>query len=350
MVTLLAFIVLFGLVVFVHELGHFAAGKLGGARVDEFGFGYPPRLFSLGKWHGTEYTINALPIGGFVKMGEEDLSRPDNLASKSKKVRTAVYLAGPFMNLLLAALCYIIVFMFGQKLWTGRVVIQDIAANSPAALAGLQKGDQIAEINDMLVQSTLDIHDAVTASLGRSVTLTILRGEERLSISLVPRANPPAGQGAMGVAITLQDAVAQTVRYPIWQAVPAGIARAFETLALIVDGLVGMVRGTVPADVTGPIGLYQVTGEVAKTGWANLFELCALVSVNLFLLNLLPIPPLDGGHLLFIAIEALRGGKRIEPQREGLVHFIGMVVLLALMVLVTYKDFIRLMSGQSLLP
>ena len=350
MVTLLAFIILFGVVVFVHELGHFAAAKLGGVRVDEFGFGYPPRLFSLGKWHGTEYTINALPIGGFTKMGEEDASRSDSLASKSKKVRAAVYLAGPFMNLLLAALCYIVVFMFGQKLWTGRVIIQDIAADSPAALAGLQKGDQIVQVNDVLVQSTLDLRDVVSSSLEREVVLTIQRGEERLTVPLVPRANPPTGQGAMGVAINLQDPVAQTVRYPIWQAVPAGILRAFETLGLIVDGLVGMVRGTVPAEVTGPIGLYQVTGEVAKSGWANLFELCALVSVNLFLLNLLPIPPLDGGHLLFVVIEVLRGGKRVEPQKEGLIHFIGMVVLLALMVLVTYKDFVRLMSGQSLLP
>jgi len=348
--TLLVFVLLFGVMIFVHELGHFLVGKLAGVWVDEFGFGYPPRLFSLGKWKGTEYTVNALPVGGFVSMGEEDTSRPDSLANQSGRVRALVFAAGPFMNLILAVVCYILVFMFGQQQWIGRVVIKDIAADSPAAVAGLKAGDEIVQINDVKIESTWDLHRETQLAAGREVTLVVQRGAERLTFAMVPRPRPPAGQGPLGVVITLDDARVVTVRYPIWQAIPASLLRTGETLAMIVGGLWRMIRGTIPADVTGPIGLYQVTGEVARSGWVNLLDLTALVSVNLFLINLLPLPPLDGGRLLFIALEVVRGGRRIEVQKEGIVHRIGMLILLALMFLIAYKDLLRLIRGESFLP
>jgi len=346
----LAFAFLFSAIVFVHEFGHFIVAKLFGVRVDEFGFGYPPRLFSLGTWKGTEYTINALPVGGFVKFGEDDTSRPDSMGSQSKMVRALSFAAGPLMNLLLAVVCYTLVFMFGQQQWLGRVIIKDIAADSPAAVAGLQAGDEVLQINDVQIESTWDLRRETEAFASREITLLVQRGTERLTFTMIPRARPPAGQGPLGVVINLEDARTITLRYPIWQAVPASLLRIVDNLAMIVGGLVRAIRGAVPLDVTGPIGLYQVTGEVAKSGWVNLVGLIGLVSVNLFFINLLPFPPLDGGHILFIVLEVVRSGRRVEIKKEGLVHFVGMIILLALMLLVTYRDVLRLIRGESILP
>jgi len=350
MVGFLSFVILFGVVVFVHELGHFAVGKLARVRVDEFGFGYPPRLFTLGTWGGTTYTINAIPIGGFVKMGEEDDSRPDTMANQAWWVRAAAYLAGPVMNLVLALVCFLAVSMFGQQLLSGRVIIEQIAANSPAQSAGLQVGDYIVSVNGAEVDSSAELTELVARSVGAETSLGIERGGQRLTVSLVPRVNPPAGEGAMGVGINMTDIQATTVRYPLVQAVPLALRQTVGMVRALVEGLVGMVRGTVPAEVTGPVGLYQFTGEVAKTGWANLTSLAALVSINLFVLNLLPIPPLDGFRLLLILVELLRGGRRVAPHTEGVVNAVGMLLLLALMAVVSYHDVARLLSGRSLLP
>lgn len=349
MITLLVFMVVFSVIIFAHEFGHFIVGKLARVRVDEFGFGYPPRLFTIGTWGGTTYTINVIPIGGFVKMGEDDPSRPDSLASKSMGIRALAFFAGSFMNLVLAIICYIVVALLGQQYLVGQVVIEEIVPDSPAAMAQLQVGDEIVAINDHIVQNNWDLRQATQMAAGEKVSLTVRRNGERLTVSLVPRTQYPAGQGPMGVTIGLRNPKAVTIRYSIWEAIPISLQRSWQTLTLIVEGIAGMIRGTIPPDVTGPIGLFQVTGEVARSGFSNLLELMALISINLFLVNLLPFPPLDGGHLLFIALEALRG-KRIEPQREGLVHFVGMVILLILMLLISYQDLLRLIRGDSVLP
>ena len=346
----LAFLILFGVVVFVHELGHFAVGKLARVRVDEFGFGYPPRLFTLGTWGGTAYTINAIPIGGFVKMGEEDDSRPDSMANQRWPVRAAAFLAGPLMNLFLAALCYLVIAMFGQQVYSGRVVIEQIAPNSPAQAAGLQVGDQIIAVNEVEVGNTLELSQRVGLSVGTETRLLIERQGQRLSVVLVPRVDPPEGEGAMGVGVALSNIEVTTVRYPLGEAIPQSVRRTVSTVTALVEGLVGMIAGRVPAEVTGPVGLYQFTGEVAKTGWANLMDLAALVSINLFILNLMPFPPLDGFRLLLILVELLRGGRRVTPHLEGVVNAVGMIILLALMLLISYQDVVRLISGQPLLP
>lgn len=348
--AVIAFLVLFGLVVFSHEFGHFIVAKLARVRVEEFGFGYPPRLFSLGTWKGTEYTINALPIGGFVKMGEEDDSHPDSMANKPWYIRASAYLAGPLMNIVLALVLYMMVAMFGQQSVTGTIVIDQVAPGSPAQVAGLLTGDQVLAINGTTVNNTLELSQQTQLAAGTEVKLLIDRNGEQLTVTLVPRVHPPAGEGAMGIRIGMQNIQTETLRYPIWQAIPQAIHSTGNTLKLIVASFVGMIRGSVAPDLIGPVGLVQVTGEVAKAGWVNLLDLGGLLCINLFILNLLPIPPLDGFRIFLILIEVVRGGRRIQVKTESAVNAIGMVLLLAFMLLVTVKDVIRFASGQSFLP
>lgn len=347
---LLAFLFLFGMVIFMHELGHFVVGKLAGVHVEEFGFGYPPRLLSLGTWKGTEYTINALPLGGFVKMGEEDDTRPDSMGNQPWYVRAVAFVAGPLMNLILAILCYALIFMFGQQIVSGNIVIDEIAPGSPAQMVGLQPGDNVLAINGMRVQNTLELSQETQLAAGTQITLLVERDGQELTFELVPRARPPEGEGAMGIRISMQNIQRETVRFSLWEAVPAAFKRTANTLRMIVAAFAGMIRGSVAPDVAGPVGLIQVTGEVARLGWVNVIDLTALVSINLFILNLLPFPPLDGFRILLILVELLRGGRRIHVKTETAVNTIGMMLLLGLMLLVTIRDVIRLASGQSFLP
>ena len=350
MVTLLVFLILFGVIIFVHELGHFGVAKLAGVNVEEFGLGYPPRLFSLGTWKGTQYTINAIPIGGFVKMGEGDLDDPDSMANRPGYIRAAAFLAGPLMNLLLAVLCYALISLIGQQYYVGRVVIDEVASGSPAMAAGLQVGDVILAANGEPVRNSLEISQATKLAAGTQVQLLVERDGEQLSIALVPRINPPPPEGAMGIRITTVDLETVTLRYSATEAIPAALERTRETIGLIFASFAGMFRGAIAPELTGPVGLVQVTGQVAKSGLANLLDLAALVSINLFILNLLPFPPLDGFRILLIVVEAIRGGRRFELKTETAINAIGMVILLGLMLLVTVRDVIRVASGQSLIP
>jgi regulator of sigma E protease len=348
--TIASFLFLFGIVVFVHELGHFAVGKLSRSNVSEFGFGYPPRLFSLGVWRGTEYTINALPVGGFVNMGEDDPTLPNSMASKPWYVRAAAFLAGPVMNVVLAVLCYVAISIAGQQMPMGDVIIEDVAPGSPAEAAGLLVGDRMVVINGAEISNSLELSQATQLSAGMPIELTVERAGELLDVELVPRINPPAGEGAMGIGITMPDVRFETVRYPVGQAISMGFSRTWGMTQLIVSSFGAMFRGAIEADVTGPVGLAQITGQVARTGFVNLLDLMALVSVNLAILNLLPFPPLDGFRLLLIVIELVMGGRRLELRTTTVINAVGMVILLGLMFLVTVRDVIRVASGQSFLP
>lgn len=347
LITLLAFLVLFSVLVFAHELGHFGVAKLFGVRVDEFGLGYPPRLFSLGTWKGTEYTINAVPFGGFVRMGEEDAERPDSLGSQKWYIRAAAIAAGPVMNLVLAVICFNIVFMLGQWYAVGNVIIADVAPNSPAEAAGLQVGDEIIEMNGIRIVDSLQLQQQTDASAGKEATLVVQRGSRLVTVSLVPRLHPPKDEGRMGIQIRRET---ELIRYPIWRAIPAAVRRTGEILNMIVAGFAGMIRGTVPADVAGPVGIFQATSAFAKSGLASLLEWAAFLSINFFLVNLMPFPGLDGGHLVFILLQGIRGGKRIEPRKESAVHLVGMLILMAFMAFVLYRDILRLIQGDTFMP
>ncbi len=338
---LIWFLLVFGLVVFAHELGHLVAAKLAGVTVTEFGFGYPPRLVRLFRWRETEVTLNLLPLGGFVRMAEDDPSAPGSLANKRRLTRAAVLAAGALMNIVLAVALYSITYMVGTPVpveGAGAGVYM-VGENSPAQQAGLLPGDTIVEIAGERVRDAEQAKALIEAHLGRELTLIVRRdGSELPPLSLVPRANPPPNEGAVGVVI---DLPLETRSFPVWQAVPKG-ARAVRNVIVGLFRTIGeAIRGTIAFEVSGPIGIYRATVEVAHTGILRLLEFTAFLSTNLFLMNLLPLPALDGGRLVFVLLEWLRGGKRVPPEKEGLVHAIGMMLLIALMLVVTVFDYQR---------
>ena len=349
-VTILAFAAIFSVVVFVHELGHFLIAKLAGARVEEFGFGYPPRLFRIGRWGDTDITVNAIPIGGYVRVtGDENPSDPRSMARRSPWLRAAFLAAGPAMNVFLAAILFGASFAMGvlTPVEGPGVGIYGVAPGSPAALAGLQVGDTILSVDGEPVRVIEDLRTLVNARLDREIALVVRREGQVLSepLRLVPRSVHPQDQGAMGVVIG-EPLVKAT--YPVGQAIWLGLQHTLLTVLNIIGGLVAMVRGHLPAELAGPIGIAQMTAQIAKTGFVQLMEWTAFLSVNLFIINLLPVPALDGGRLVFVGLEILRGGRRVDPQKEGFVHFVGIVVLLALFLVISYFDLVRVVQGVRL--
>ncbi len=346
--SILAFAGVLILLVIAHELGHFITAKLSGVVVQEFGLGFPPRLFAI-KWHGTEYSLNALPIGGFVKMlGEEDPSEPGSLASKSIPIRLIVLAAGATMNALLPIVLFSISFMVPQQVAVGQVEIQKVQPGSPAELAGVQPGDVILEINDRRIQNSRDLAYNIQLNLGSPTTLLVETQGQRHPVRLVPRWNPPEGEGATGMLINMKDPETISQAYPFWEAVPLGVRSSLDTFTLAKNEVTGwFVRGQVPR-VAGPIGIAQMTGEVIRFGWVPLLEFAALISMNFAVINILHVPALDGGRIFFVLLEAVRRGKRIPPEREGFVHLVGFVLLLALMAIISYFDIMRIIRGEDL--
>lgn len=348
-VTIIAFLAIFSLVLFVHEMGHFLVAKLAGVQVEEFGFGYPPRLLRLGRWRGTEYTINAIPMGAFVRVvGDENPADPGSLAQRNAWLRGAFLAAGPVMNVLLAALLFALSATVGvlTPVEGSGVGVYYVAPGSPAQSAGLRVGDTILAVDSLPVNSVEELKGYVNTRLDREVALTVQRDQKVLPapIRLVPRSVHPEDQGAMG--IVPGDPLAR-VSYPIWRAAWMGVKQTVWTVLSIISGLVAMVRGLVPADLSGPIGIAQMTAQVARSGLSQLIEWTAFLSVNLFIINLLPFPALDGGRLVFVALEIIRGGRRIDPKKEGLVHLMGMALLLALFFVISYFDLLRVVRGVS---
>ena len=353
LITLVAFFVILLVAILVHEFGHFVSAKASGVTVEEFGIGLPPRIWGFKKGE-TLYSINWLPIGGFCKMaGEEDPDVPGGLGEKSIKTRFLVLGAGSLLMLLLPLFLLPAAYMMPMErpLDDGGVRVDSISVGSPAEAAGLQAGDIFVSIDGQAVKTFDEIHDIVDNKAGTEVTLLLLRDGAEFETSLVPRAEEetPEGQGAMGVGMKY---LTETRYYPFWQAIPRGLRDYGDVFVGIKNAIGSLVSGeaSVKDAVAGPVGIAQLTGEVAELGIEPLIRLAALICIILGIVNLLPIPGLDGGRLVFVAIEGLRRGKRISAQRENMVHLIGFAFLLALMVLVTYNDILRLIRGESFFP
>ncbi len=337
----LVFIIVFGLMIFVHELGHFLAAKLCRVRVDEFGFGYPPRLAKLFTWRGTDVTLNALPFGGFVRMAEDDPSVEGGLARKGRGARALVFASGALMNALLAVALYSLTFMLGAftPVEGPGAGIYEISVGSPAAAAGLLPGDTILAVGGETVASFEELTELIAAHKGQPVEIVVRREGLTLSpITVTPRIDYPDDQGSLGVSIYLP---LERRSYPVWQAIPKGLASTGYTVQAMWVGILQAVRKEIPFEVTGPIGIYRATVEIAKTGLERLVEFAAFLSLNLALLNLLPLPALDGGRLVFVLLEWVRRGRRVPPEKEGLVHAVGMIMLIGLMVVVAVMDYRR---------
>ncbi len=365
--TSLAVIPVLGILIFLHELGHFIAAKWMGVRVLEFGFGYPPRAIKLFERGGVEYTLNWLPFGGFVRMaGEEgDFSQPDALPNVAPWRRMIVMAAGPFMNFVTAIIIYSVLMMAGIPQFVGDdnklpVQIVAVAPDSPAAQAGLQAGDIIVAINDEELTGVQSVSSVIRANAGRTISLQVKRDGEIIRTSMRPRLPEeiPAGQGASGIQIRgyiLPEQI-QTVRYSPVRAFAMGWQQTVRMLGLMLDGLGTLVRSWVQPNVSAPAGgvgglvaIGRVTAEVARQGWRDLLALMAFLSINLGLLNMLPIPALDGVRIVFALVETVRR-KRIPPEKEAWVHMTGFALLLAFMVIITFIDISNWINGKPPLP
>ena len=338
-------------IIIAHELGHFITAKASGIKVEEFGLGFPPRLLSIRRGE-TVYSLNAILLGGFVKMaGEEDPKAERSLASKGIGTRLMVLSAGSLMNALLPLLLFSIAFMIPHDVVIGQVVVEEIATGSPAARADIRAGDTIISINDKKINSTLDLSRYIQINLGKEITVLVVRSDSsKEEVKLVTRWQPPQGEGAIGVAVRTLEPTIVSQSEPFWRAIPMGISQTIETMVLFKNGILSLIIGAVPMEVTGPIGIAQIATEVAKAGVSPLLEFAAFLSINLAILNILPLPALDGGRIAFVLLEWVRRGKRISPKKEGLVHLVGLLMLIGLILVITYQDIIRIISGNSLIP
>ncbi|MCI0440707.1 MAG: site-2 protease family protein [Chloroflexi bacterium] len=382
-----------GFLIFVHELGHFLTAKRFGIKVEEFGFGFPPRIWGF-RYGETLYSINWIPLGGFVKMlGEEDPTHPRSFARQSVLKRAIVLSAGSFMNLLTPIVIFSILFMIPQNVTVGDILITGIAPGSPAQQAGLRAGDTIVRVDGAPLDNHVELQQHIFTKLGSAVELDVRRGaivsglgsspefSAIETVRVVPRLNPPElvvvetvtdpskevslrdarrydpelnigdvmTQGAIGVTIGTANARLVKKSHPIWEAVPMSFGELRDVLVITKNGFARWIAGGPDPGLTGPVGIARVTGEVAEAGISPLFQFMAIISISLGIVNILPIPALDGGRLLFVIIEWVRRGKRISPQREGLVHLVGFVVLISLIVFISYFDIVRLLNGESVI-
>jgi len=417
-VTIVSLVLGLSILVFVHELGHYLAAKRSGVIVEEFGFGYPPRLFAF--WHtagrivvdgkeiqiprgvrlpqelglgsmvmvttkagakdrlvlntikeidpaesapaaagrvdyldrGTLFSVNAIPFGGFAKMlGEEDPGAPGSLASKGKLARILVLAAGALMNLLAAVLFFALAMMLGAPTVADpeNAVVNSVSPGSPAEAVGLQAGDLILRADNTEILSIADLQEYTQAHLGQTIVLTIDRAGEMLEIAVVPRVDVPPGEGPMGIGLSPRTSIEKV---PWYEAIWAGVRQAVALTGMIFTVPVQILRGLIPAELArpvGPVGVGQLVGDAVQysldTGWwYPAMQIMGALSVALAVTNLLPLPGLDGGRILFVIVEGIRG-RRVDPAKEGLVHLIGLVLLVALMLVITWQDLVNPLPG-----
>lgn len=341
-------ILVFGLLIMIHELGHFLAAKACGVKVDEFAVGFGPRLVGFTRGE-TEYSLRLLPLGGYCRMAgmdETDEDDPRGFNNKPVLQRMAVILAGPIANFLLASVLYSgILYFVGTDRVEEPIVgtvqaVCDVTSSSgsidtapcPAYEAGLQAGDRILSINGNAVSDWYAIFDLVGDSQGQPLSFTIQRGDQQLEKTITPVL---ASDGRYIVGIRWP-----TRRQPLLSALAQGPVLTVQTLGDMLVGLGQMITGRIPAELTGPVGITKGIAQQAAVGAANLWIFVAYLSLNLGLFNLLPIPALDGARFVFLVVEAVRG-RRVDPQRENMVHFVGFLLLLGLMVVVAYSDILR---------
>ena len=351
MTTVLSLLGVLIVLVMAHEIGHYVTARLAGVKVEEFGLFFPPRIWSFTRG-GTRYSINAIPIGGFVKLaGEEDPKIPGSLASKKPLVRILVLAAGSIMNAILPLLLFSLAFMIPHNVAEGKLTVEDVAPDSPAALAGIEIGDTIITVNGQTIRNTSDLSREIQLNLGQELEMVVEHADTtRETLTMVPRWKPPEGEGNVGILTTMSDVSIVSESYWFWDAIPMGFSECIDTYILYKNGIISLVTGAAPATVAGPVGIAEITGQAAKAGFSYLLQFAAFFSINLAIINIFPLPALDGGRIAFVLIEWIRGGKRISPRIEGLVHTIGFFLLIAAMIAITYQDIARIISGESLIP
>lgn len=350
----LLFIVILLALVVIHEFAHFATAKMFGILVHEFGVGFPPKIWGK-KFGETEYTVNWLPIGGFVRMeGEEDPSHSRALASKPAWQRLIVITSGALANLALPVLLFGFALMIPHEISAARAVITSVVEGAPAQAAGLQTGDVIYSIDGRNTKNVPEASRYVRLGQGRDIAFVVKRDSEFVEIPVESRWAPPSGQGPTGITIGAQYPFTDTEALAPWEAFPQGVRQTWDTLILARNEIIGWFKGSSGPQFAGPVGIAEITGDVARSAdnvggaVSPLLQLAALLSINLGVLNLLPLPMLDGGRAAFILIEIARRGRRIAPEKEAMVHFVGFVAFIALALVITFFDISRIANGESL--
>ena len=345
LIGIVIIIIFLSILIIIHELGHFFTAKKFGLWVEEFGFGLPPKIWSKKKGE-TVYSINALPFGGFVKIyGEdrEDEEESDKRQATSDKARSfsslpawkraVILVAGVVMNFILGWILVSIVFAIGIP---QAVFITDVKANSPAAESGILANDKILDF-----KTTKDFISFIDQNRDKEISLKIERAGKEIEIKAAPRKNPPVGEGALGVALIDAGQPKMGVFQAIWE----GLKSSVEIFSMIYVAIFNLLKAAILgkgslAGLTGPVGIVKITGEVSKLGIIYLFQLLALISLNLAAINIFPFPALDGGRILFLIIEKIKGSPL--PQKfERYANALGLALLLFLMLVITIKDIAR---------
>ena len=329
--TIIYAILIFCVLIFVHEFGHFIAAKACGVKVNEFSIGMGPAFFKKQKGE-TLYSLRIFPIGGFCAMEGEDEESNDERAFNRKPAwqRAVVLAAGAFMNLLTAVILMIII-----AFWSGQAttVVDEVLDDSPAYEAGLQSGDEIVAVNDSRINDWNDILAAIGGSKADSVELTVERNGRNISVTSAIEYDEEAGRSKVGIK--------PVVRHNIIESIGTGIKNTGNMTVMMYDIIKELITGGVSAkELSGPVGIVYAVNDTAKAGIIYVVYLSALLSLNLAIMNMLPFPALDGGRLLFLLIRKITG-KRVTDEMEGKIHFIGIVLLMVLMVYVTWNDIVK---------
>jgi len=339
---------IFGVVVLIllHELGHFILARINHVPVEEFGIGFPPRILTLFRWKETDFTLNWIPLGGFVRpKGENDPQVADGLASAKPGVRLSVMLAGPLMNLLVAGLLYGFAFSMWGTPDVHKIMIVQVVKDSPAAQAGLLPNDLLLQVDDIPMDGIQSVMDYIAVHKGQEVKITYQRGEKQMDTRLVPRLNPPKGEGAIGIAMSNPPQPLS-----ILQAIPMGFITLGDQMYQMLTLPGKLIQGLIPADqvrFVGYKGIYDIYQDVREaevtqqrpTGFGVL-AFFGMLSASLGMLNLLPFPALDGGRIIF-ALSELIFHRRVPAHLENTIHVIGLMILILLMIYVNIQDFVQ---------
>ncbi len=357
--------------VLAHELGHFVMARKYGAKAEEFGLGFPPRAVGIyknkeGKWKkvfgskevkdasDTVYSINWLPLGGFVKIKGEDgeNSDPDSFASRKMWQKAVILVAGVTMNIFLAFVLISIGYMIGfpqaiddelsgAKVVDPQIQVIDLIEDSPAKEAGLQPGDVITGIDGIKFENFGELQNYVDENIGNEIVYEVRRAYETMTFSITPEVREETDRGGVGISIVELGTVKYSFFRSIWEGFKTTIFITWMILLAFYNLLRDLIMGSgVGVEVAGPVGIAAITGQAARLGIAHLLQFTALLSINLAIINILPIPALDGGRLLFLLIEKIKGSP-IKRETEALIHNTGFILLMILILIVTFNDVSR---------
>ncbi len=342
--TIITALIILAVLILVHEWGHFIVARRIGIPVHEFSLGFGRKLYSTRK-NGVEYSLRLIPMGGFVRMaGEEpgDMNDPDGYNNRRPWEKVGVAFSGPFMNFVLAVLIFIYTFaVIGVPQASPEAVIGELVSGKPAASAGLQVGDRILQVNNVPITSWDEFVGMIHANeSGTTMQFLVERDAGTAVYNIEPVVDEQAGYPIIGVYPQLQY-----VRQNVMDAIKLGFIQTYDTTALLLGGLGQLFTGAVaPTELAGPVGITRMVGEAAQGGMIYLLSFTAFLSINLGIINLLPIPALDGSRIVFALVESVRR-KPLDPEKEGMIHWLGFIFLILIIIFATYNDLVRLIRG-----